>query len=250
MSSYRGTPIDSVEYNRKADLYTLVNSDGQIVAKLKRHEYLSQPQLRTVKVTNGRYRRSRAAFRGSSAGQPYFTIPAGAFVSWTAGGITWFGADYAKPKPIEDAGIRAGEVMARRCWRIIGDRLHSTYRREHQWVPGVPMTGDVRHEYGVHAFKEESSIQECIHENRLYDASYVLLTESGWAKQITTPFAVGTIALWGDIVEHERGYRAEFAKIATIERVEGSQDPELLDRLRAVYGIPAVVGTPSELGNG
>ena len=238
MTLYRGTPIDAVEFDRKDDRYRLLNSDGQIVAELKRHEYLSQPQLRTMRLSNGKHRRPRAAVRGSPAGQSYFTISQGAVFSWYSSGVSFIGADFAERKPIENAGIRAGEVMARRCWRVVNDRLYSTYRREHEWIPGVPMTGDVRHEYGVHAFKEDDSLREYIFQNRIFDDINITLTDSGWAKAKRTPFAVGSIALWGEIVEHERGYRAEFAKIASIDRIEGAKDdPSLIDRLRGVYAV-------------
>jgi hypothetical protein len=237
MSTYRGTPINAVEFNRKDDLYRLVNRDGEIVAELKRHEYLSQPQLRTMRLSSGKHWRPRAAVRGNSAGQSGFTFAPGT-VFFTGAGTAFSFSDPQPAKPIEDAGIRAGEVIARRCWRVIRDRLHSTYQQKHVWKPGEPMTGDVRHEYGVHAFKEDSSIEEYIFENRVYDQAFIVLSDGGWVTPQTTPFAIGTIALWGEIVEHERGYRAEFAKIASIDRVDGAdEDPGMLERLRTTYAL-------------
>ncbi|HSC57531.1 MAG TPA: hypothetical protein VLC51_10025 [Nitrospira sp.] len=247
MAAYRGTPIEVVEFNRRDDLYRLLNKDGEIVAELKRHEYLSQPQLRTIRLSNGKHRRPRAAFRGSPSGQSGFPWPSGTVFSWAPGGVTWIGADYPKPAPIEDAGIRAGEVIAYRCWRVVkGDRLHSAYKRKHEWMPGQPMTGDVRHEYGVHAFKEGPHLTEYIEGIRQCDAVpglYVDFWSGEWVRIEATPVAVGTIALWGEIVEHEFGYRAEFGKIASIDRVIYADDPDLLARLQARYSVSSSVSS-------
>lgn len=243
MNIYRGTPIKTVEFNRKDDLYRLVNNEGEIVAELKRHEYLSQPQLRTMRLSSGKHWRPRASVRSSSAGQSYFSFAPGTVFFTSPGSAFWSFGDPRPTKPIEDAGIRAGEVIARRCWRVIRDRLHSTYQQKHVWKPGEPMTGDVRHEYGVHAFKEDSSIEEYILENRIYDQAFIIIADGGWVRPKTTPFAVGTILLWGEIVEHERGYRAEFAKIASIDRVEGAdEDPGMLERLRTTYALSQAQG--------
>ena len=41
--------------------------------------------------------------------------------------------------------------------------------------------------------------------------------------------------IWGEIVEHEAGYRSEFGKIVSLDY----GDPELLERFRRVYGLNA-----------
>jgi hypothetical protein len=236
MTKWRGQHVDHAIFDRKADTYLLVSGDGQIITELKRHEFLANPQLRALEHRSGKHRGPRSTFRGSAAGQSYFTIAQGAIFSWAAGGVTWIGTDFAKQVPIEDAGIRAGEVIARRCWRIIDGRLYSTYRRDQEWIPRQPMTGDVRREYGVHAFKDDAFVREYIEESRMWDNMYIRIIDDSWVTP-KTPFAIGTIALWGEIVEHERGYRAEFGKIASIDRITGSDDPAMLGRLRAEYGV-------------
>jgi hypothetical protein len=45
---------------------------------------------------------------------------------------------------------------------------------------------------------------------------------------------MGRVKLWGDIVEHERGYRAEFAKITAID---ACTDGSKLTTLRARYAV-------------
>ena len=43
----------------------------------------------------------------------------------------------------------------------------------------------------------------------------------------------GTIKMWGEIVEHELGYRAEFAKIISLDQ----GNPKSLTKLRTIYGL-------------
>lgn len=48
--------------------------------------------------------------------------------------------------------------------------------------------------------------------------------------------AFGSIELWGEIVEHDIGYRAQYAKIRSIEFVSNGPSGELL-RLRQLYQV-------------
>src|SRR5215471_17410872 len=43
----------------------------------------------------------------------------------------------------------------------------------------------------------------------------------------------GKVKIWGEVVEHERGYRSEFARIVSLDH----GDPELLARFRSIYGM-------------
>lgn len=98
------------------------------------------------------------------------------------------------------------------------------------------MTGDVRRVYGVHAFKDEAralaycrlyAMQEAMFESIIYHGRPGCVP---WR-----PFAIGTVALWGEVIEHEEGYRAEFAKVMSINRLIGEGGN--LDELRALYGV-------------
>jgi hypothetical protein len=46
----------------------------------------------------------------------------------------------------------------------------------------------------------------------------------------------GKVKIWGEVVEHEAGYRSEFAKIVSLDY----GDPELLDKFRKIYMINQV----------
>jgi hypothetical protein len=52
----------------------------------------------------------------------------------------------------------------------------------------------------------------------------------------------GSVKIWREIVEHEAGYRSQFAKIVSLDY----GDPELLEKFRAIYGLNAP--TQSALG--
>ena len=43
----------------------------------------------------------------------------------------------------------------------------------------------------------------------------------------------GRVKLWGEVVEHEWGYRSQFARIISLDY----GDPELLEKFRVIYGI-------------
>lgn len=47
----------------------------------------------------------------------------------------------------------------------------------------------------------------------------------------------GKVAMFGDVIEHELGYRAEFAKIISLDGVLGSRGEKELDRHRKQYGL-------------
>jgi hypothetical protein len=61
---------------------------------------------------------------------------------------------------IRHEGIRVGEIIAYRAWRILGstwlrrsdDRLHSVFMQDYIWHPGQRASGDVG-KHGVYSFK-------------------------------------------------------------------------------------------------
>lgn len=111
-----------------------------------------------------------------------------------------------------------GEILAFRVWRVDRDKskgllLRSSYT-DHIWQPGAIMKADrkIRDSdeeipdsirTGVHAWK---SIFE------LADYTTTMLNYFG-----STSAIIGRVKLWGDVVEHERGYRAEFARIESLD---------------------------------
>lgn len=171
----------------------------------------------------GRYRKSGSknnsgAYQASGGGAGAAGQPVAQFTGYGAG----FAGAYAFPTTatasvaadFEDAGILAGEVIAYRCWILQPDGfLYSVYRHDFRWPPGEVVEGNAAGGDGVHAFK-----------------SLILM-----AKYADTPesFVTGTVDLWGEVYEHERGYRASKAAIRSID------DSPYYDAeaLRKLYGL-------------
>jgi hypothetical protein len=104
-----------------------------------------------------------------------------------------------EPKqPIEDAGIKFGEVTGWRIWKLTPDQKLRAFYADAVWEPQTPMTGVVEDhgQAGVWAFKD---IKDAL------------------KKMIETPGSVyGSVKLWGKVIEYEKGYRAEMASVASI----------------------------------
>ena len=88
------------------------------------------------------------------------------------------------------------------------------------------MEGDTRHDYGVHAFKEMADTLE-----------YLKIMQYGfyWSSITVGCFVLGTVQLWGEVIEHERGYRASFAKIKSLDAMFNPDPMISLDKLRLKY---------------
>jgi hypothetical protein len=92
----------------------------------------------------------------------------------------------------------------------------------HAWLPHIPVQGDPHLEgTGVHAFKS------------LDEAFAYADKVRGWIFP-SGNVVVGHVALWGDVIEHEHGYRAQYGSVHNIMKVVvGKLD---LDMLRGHYG--------------
>jgi len=128
---------------------------------------------------------------------------------------------------LKHEGIRAGEIIAYRAWRAIvpgllrsGDnRLHSVYMRDYVWHPDEPASGDVR-THGIYSFRDVVRSQE----------------QYGSHASMEGPLLFGKVKIWGEVVEHETGYRPEFAKIVSLDY----GDANLLEKFRKIYRVNQV----------
>lgn len=182
---------------------------------------------------NGRYRSTATATPYSTAGAPgYFAGTGSATTSstWitvtvttvngTSGTSTVYTSspvtpvigypvgtiiadDDAAPLPrFEDAGVTAGEIIGYRAWLLRNDTLYSMYMDSYAWTPGgVEQAFSLNHSmHGIHSFKHAGSA----------------LAEYAPSARSALPIVFGEVAMWGEVYEHERGYRAEFAAIRKI----------------------------------
>jgi hypothetical protein len=125
---------------------------------------------------------------------------------------------------IQHEGIRVGEIIAYRAWRAVApgwlhrrhDRLHSILISHYVWDPDEPASGDIR-EHGIYSFRNVIKS----------------ISEYGYDAGRYGPILFGKIKIWGEIVEHEAGYRSEFAKIVSLDY----GDLELLAKFRQIYKL-------------
>jgi hypothetical protein len=146
---------------------------------------------------------------------------------------------------LKHEGIRVGEIIGYRAWRVVestwmrrtwmrrcDNRLHSVLMKDYVWLPDQPASGDVR-EHGIYSFKRVIRSRE----------QYGFALAGG-------PLLYGSVKIWGEIVEHEAGYRSQFAKIVSLDY----GDPELLEKFRAIYGVnvlpfPHIYAYPARFSN-
>jgi len=125
---------------------------------------------------------------------------------------------------IKHEGIRVGQIIAYRAWRVMGsgwligrdDRLHSILMSDYVWHPDKPASGDVR-THGIYSFRKVIKS----------------MADYGYDAAMRGPILFGKIKIWGEIVEHEAGYRSEFAKIVSLDYGH----PELLEKFRKIYKV-------------
>lgn len=236
MATYRGVPVHSVEYLASKDVYEVRGTDGSLLAELSRGAFFSLPQLRMV--PHGRHRSPASKAQGYPTQARSSAYARAKSVLYSPAYFTW---DEPEPPAVTDAGIRAGEITALRAWRVRGGRLFSVYIEGHEWFPGQPASGDVNgNSRGVHAFRGLQDVHSYLAMKRMEEQWIHRVTDVFYdlpSQQERQGYVIGTIELWGNVIEHERGYRAEFGQIASLDRAIG--DGVDLDKLRQVYQVGA-----------
>ena len=242
MATWQGTEVDHVEWNQARNTYMLFDHDGNLIAEISQSAFYQTPQLRMI--PHGRHRRAPAPPQGGAYQTPGGAY-ARAFIPSPSAYITWAGLAIIsnEPKrPVEDAGIRAGEITGLRAWRVRGDRLFSVYIDSFEWLPGEPARGMLNDEQGVHAFKDEVHLRMYLYLKRIEDLMSVAFVHPAYLPPpehaLPEPgpdlgFVTGTVDLWGNVIEHERGYRAEFGQVASLDHAIGKGID--LEALRSRY---------------
>lgn len=135
-----------------------------------------------------------------------------------------------------------GEITAFRVWRICNKTglLTSSFKIEHTWHPqkvleahAKPLphdSSDWSEKVGIHAWKSVFEVAE-------YAKGFLVDPYGQYGNDIHGA-VIGRVHLWGEVIEHERGYRAEFAKIISIDDCvgqDGKWDGQELERLQGLY---------------
>ena len=120
-----------------------------------------------------------------------------------------------RTEPLRDAAlgeprIRAGEIIGWRFWKLRDGLLYSVFI-PHAWHPGV---------------FERSSSKQSGFKNPGYrafrDKEQAVREVSAHTYWTWTPFVIGSVAMWGEVIEHEHGWRSEFAAVRSIIDITGN----------------------------
>jgi len=137
---------------------------------------------------------------------------------------------------IEECGVRAGEIIAYRAWKLHGDSLYlRSMFVDYIWQPDKPQKDPERHlnDYGGNGFHAFKTLEKC-------------KQEYGYIHGFGLGHVYGEVALWGQVIEHKRGYRAECARVTRImevhENIVGGGLRRLfgtrtIDKLRKLYEV-------------
>ena len=113
--------------------------------------------------------------------------------------------------------IRAGEIIGWRAWKLSNGLLHSVFV-SYTWRPGV---------------FEQSSVARYGSEDRGYhplsdNLGYHAFRDKEQAERETSshgwyPAVIGSVAMWGEVIEHEQGWRSEYAAVWSITEITGER---------------------------
>lgn len=205
---------------------------------------------------NGRNRKpSPQAHSGPTHGTDYITgIDPGKndasaiTIAW--GPIVTFYPTFEPPaRPaIPHAGIRAGELTGHRMWLVMPNNQLCSIAHYFIWEPNATIEGKTDELIpgifsiwapnpiygGIYSYltaeRTLKEVQQCIEKEHSFPTKCLLNF-----KMVTIHgIAWGTIKNWGEVVEHEHGYRAQYAKLTSIDGSVGDVD---LDALRSKYNV-------------
>jgi hypothetical protein len=114
--------------------------------------------------------------------------------------------------------IRAGEIIGWRFWKLRNGLLSSVFV-PYTWRPGVLERSSSKHcafkNAGYHAFRDEEQAER---ELSIYPCIW--------------PAIIGSVTMWGEVIEHKHGWRSEHAAVRSITKIIG----DLFQQARIVAG--------------
>ena len=142
-----------------------------------------------------------------------------------------------RPAAYQRTGIRVGEILGWRWWYV--DGLLKSPFMDCTWFPDEPMKGAVTEGFdvfGVYVMKDRG-LAASQADKSLWFSSDDLWVWNNWRRSLRSPHtAYGSVYIWGEVMEHAAGYRAEFARVMSIDGVYPQND-DLLAALRAKYRV-------------
>lgn len=138
----------------------------------------------------------------------------------------------AHAPPIEDAGIKVGEIIGWRVWLDNSGRLYSMVANC-CWPFDEPLEARANIEPGE--WIERLKVGQCFGEGIHAFKTRELAEAYAAGKTIAV---VGQVVLWGEVIEFEHGYHAEFARVHSLAAYCGKlAGLARLAELRTLYGV-------------
>lgn len=125
--------------------------------------------------------------------------------------------------PLKTEKIQLGEITGWRGWSVTPNGFLKAFSQDVIWAPNEIMEGKPKgHDGpGIYAFRH---LRQFLKDFSDHDMIY------------------GQVHLWGDVIEHELGWRSEFAKIVSLEghtNVRRGNADWPVERLRDRYRLAA-----------
>ena len=226
----------------------MINKDLLAAARAAladRNKFLQSMHAQPRSPRNGRHRIStpqahRDSTPASSARDDRTFVPFTNTITW----VPIFPEPPAAPA-IPHAGIRAGEIIGYRAWWVVrepfADRLRlRSLAHSHIWEPNAIEQGDTEKvvQHYLHWDFSEKKIFGGVYSFKTPELDLGLQARAIMAREGHIPpyylgLAIGTIFCWGDVVEHETGWRASHAKLRSLDEIIGVPKGEL----REEYGV-------------
>lgn len=177
------------------------------IAKAAWEFYLYGSNRKTTATYNSSA--SSGANTGNTGASPITTGAIAAFASAIAAGLTSRESASLSKLPHD---FEVGEIIAPRVWWVMGIGQEKPRLRSMVvplcWHPQRGVTGNVDDGVGVHAWKTEALALE-----------YAM--DMSRSVPMGDALAFGTVRLWGEVVECELGYRAQYARVNKVNVILG-----------------------------
>jgi hypothetical protein len=137
-------------------------------------------------------------------------------------------------------------ITAWRCWFVLPNELllRPIYKRGLAWKPRQAMEAvcpDQVHRVPAEACK--CGIWAVCHSMLLNEVHWAATPQNG-VEPIPGIVVVGQIAMWGNVIQHERGWRSSYAYPTHLYAF--TDDAMISESLRERYGVPVTWGTEAE----
>jgi hypothetical protein len=134
-------------------------------------------------------------------------------------------------------------------WLVLSEQQLCSVAHYFIWKPDATIEGDINKQVntypwgfmaplfgGVYSYFTAEQVYKELYSNNATQLQFpaTSLLGDSMIPCIIQGIAYGTIKCWGEVIEHERGWRAQYAKLTSLDGVFGNVD---LPALRSKYNV-------------